>query len=209
MAFCKISNQTKFPFVLPPLPYNSSSLEPTMSANTFSFHHQKHHNAYIVNLNKLIDGTDFAKQDLESIILATANNADKAGIFNNAAQVWNHTFFWNSIKPNGGGKPSEKLLNAINKDFGSFESFCESFKAAGASQFGSGWVWLVQDENKKLSIVKTANAATPITQGLNPLLTCDVWEHAYYIDYQNRRPDFLSAFLEKLVNWSFAEGRLA
>jgi Fe-Mn family superoxide dismutase len=209
MTFCKISNQTQYPFVLPSLPYADTALEPVMSSKTFSFHHQKHHNAYVVNLNKLIEGSDFAKMDLESIIVATADKVDKAAIFNNAAQVWNHTFFWNSMSPSGGGKPSANLLNKINEDFGSFEAFCESFKSNGISQFGSGWVWLVQDKNsKKLSIVKTSNANSPITSGYNPLITCDVWEHAYYIDFQNKRPDFLSVFLEKLVNWNFASERL-
>ncbi|MGD8326046.1 MAG: superoxide dismutase [Sphingomonadales bacterium] len=194
-------------FELPPLPYASDALEPHMSAKTFSYHHGKHHAAYVNKLNGLIEGTDLADKSLEDIIQATAGKADAKGVFNNAAQVWNHTFFWNSMKPNGGGKPSGKLAEMINASFGSLDAFAEAFKNAGAGQFGSGWAWLVVDGDT-LKIVTTANAETPITDGLKPLLTCDVWEHAYYLDYQNDRPGFLGVFLDKLANWDFAAEQL-
>lgn len=196
-------------FELPALPYAKDALEPHMSANTFSFHHEKHHNTYVVNLNGLVEGTDLEGKSLEEIVAATAGNADKAGVFNNAAQVWNHTFFWNSMKPNGGGAPTGDLAAKIDADFGSFDAFKDAFKAAGATQFGSGWAWLVVGDGGKLEVVKTPNAETPLTQGKTPLLTCDVWEHAYYLDYQNRRPDFLAAFLDNLANWDFAAENLA
>jgi Fe-Mn family superoxide dismutase len=191
------------PFTLSPLPYAKNALEPFMSAQTFDFHHGKHHQAYVTNLNKLIEGTDYASKTLEEIILASSGDAAKAGIFNNAAQVWNHTFFWNSMKPSGGGKPGGALAAQIEKDFGSYEKFVEEFKNAAATQFGSGWAWLVLD-NGTLKVTKTANAETPMTKGQTALLTLDVWEHAYYLDYQNRRPDFIATFLDKLANWSFA-----
>ena len=178
-----------------------------MSANTFSYHHGKHHAAYVNKLNGLIDGTDLADKSLEDIIQATAGKADAKGIFNNAAQVWNHTFFWHSMAPNGGGKPSGKLAEMIDASFGSYDAFVEQFKAAGVGQFGSGWAWLVVDGDA-LKIVTTANAETPITDGLKPLITCDVWEHAYYLDYQNDRPGFLGVFLDNLVNWDFAAQQL-
>ena len=196
------------PFELPALPYAQNALEPHISANTFSFHHGKHHNTYVVNLNKMIDGTPLASKSLEEIILDSAGDASKAGIFNNAAQVWNHTFFWNSMKPGGGGKPTGKIAAMIDESFGSYDKFAEEFKAAGAGQFGSGWAWLIEDGGK-LAVVKTPNAELPMTKGKKALLTCDVWEHAYYLDYQNRRPDFLAAFLDHLVNWDFAEKNLA
>lgn len=196
-------------FELPALPYDKTALEPHMSAQTFDFHHGKHHNTYVVNLNNLVADSDFAGKSLEDIIQATAGDASKAGVFNNAAQVWNHTFFWNSMSPNGGGAPSGDLAAKIDEAFGSLDGFKEKFKEAGATQFGSGWAWLVVGDGGALEIVKTANAETPITQGKTPLLTCDVWEHAYYLDYQNRRPDFLAAFLDNLVNWDFAAANLA
>ncbi|MBC7135736.1 MAG: superoxide dismutase [Oceanibaculum nanhaiense] len=196
------------PFELPALPYAQNALEPHISANTFSFHHGKHHNTYVVNLNKMIDGTPLASKSLEEIILDSAGDASKAGIFNNAAQVWNHTFFWNSMKPGGGGKPTGKIAKMIDESFGSYDKFAEEFKAAGAGQFGSGWAWLIEDGGK-LAVVKTPNAELPMTKGKKALLTCDVWEHAYYLDFQNRRPDFLAAFLDHLVNWDFAEKNLA
>ncbi len=196
-------------FELPALPYDKTALEPHMSAQTFDFHHGKHHNTYVVNLNNLVADSDFAGKSLEEIINATAGDASKAGVFNNAAQVWNHTFFWNSMSPNGGGAPSGDLAAKIDAAFGSLDGFKEKFKEAGATQFGSGWAWLVVGDGGALEIVKTANAETPITQGKTPLLTCDVWEHAYYLDYQNRRPDFLAAFLDNLVNWDFASENLA
>lgn len=189
-------------FTLPELPYAKNALEPYMSANTFSFHHEKHHNAYVVNLNKLIPGTEFEKMSLEEIIRKSSGP-----IFNNAAQVWNHTFFWQSMKPKGGGKPTGAIAKQIEKDFGSYDKFREEFTNAATTQFGSGWAWLVLDGGK-LSIIKTGNAETPVTQGKKAILTIDVWEHAYYLDYQNRRPDFITAFLDHLVNWEFAEKNL-
>jgi Fe-Mn family superoxide dismutase len=208
MSVCKFSNQSTFPFILPSLPYGDTALEPVISAKTFSFHHQKHHNTYIVNLNKLIDGTEMAKHDLESIIKASFGHADKTAIYNNAAQVWNHTFFWHSMTLPNTQTLGGELLKRVERDFGSVSSFKDAFKTAGTSQFGSGWAWICENTDGKIVIVKTANADSPITQGLNPLLTCDVWEHAYYIDYQNKRPDFLTAFIDSLANWSFAESRL-
>ncbi|WP_282608378.1 superoxide dismutase [Pelagibius sp. Alg239-R121] len=190
-------------FELPSLPYADNALEPHYSANTFSFHHAKHHNAYVVNLNKLIDGTDLAGKSLEEIIMATAKDDSKAGVFNNSAQVWNHTFFWNSMAPNGGGRPSGALAAKIDEDFGSFDAFAEKFKASAVGRFGSGWTFLVV-EGGTLKIVNTLNAGTPMTDGQTALLTIDVWEHAYYLDYQNRRPDYVQTFLDKLANWDFA-----
>lgn len=203
-----ITKDAPMAFELPALPYAKDALEPHISANTLDFHHGKHHNAYVTNLNKLIDGTDLAGKSLEDIILASAKDASKQGIFNNAAQVWNHTFYWHSMKPNGGGKPSGALAKKIDEDFGSFDKFVEEFKNAGATQFGSGWAWLVLDGGK-LKVTKTPNADLPMTHGQTALLTADVWEHAYYLDYQNRRPDYLATFLDKLANWSFAEENFA
>jgi Fe-Mn family superoxide dismutase len=195
-------------FTLPPLPFEKNALEPHMSAQTFDFHHAKHHAAYVNNLNGLIAGTEFENKSLEEIILATSGKADKQGIFNNAAQVWNHTFFWNCLSPQGGGKPQGDLAQQIDKDFGSYDNFVEEFKKAATTQFGSGWAWLVLN-GSKLEIVKTSNAELPLTQGKKALLTIDVWEHAYYLDYQNRRPDFITTYLDKLVNWSFANSNYA
>lgn len=196
-------------FTLPDLPYAKTALEPHISAQTFDFHHGKHHLAYVNNLNNLIKDTDLADKTLEEIIMATAKDSTKAGIFNNAAQVWNHTFFWHSMTPNGGGKPDGDLAQKIDSDFGSYDIFVEQFKAAAATQFGSGWAWLILDKNKSLKIVKTANADTPLVDGVTPLLTIDVWEHAYYLDYQNRRPDFIATYLQSLVNWKFASDNFA
>ena len=190
-------------FHLEPLPFSEDALEPHISARTLGFHHGKHHQAYVDKLNKLIAGTPFAGQSLEEIIKKTASAADKKPIFNNAAQAWNHTFFWQSLKPSGGGKPSGRLLQDIEKSFGSFDDFKAAFTKAAVEQFGSGWCWLVWD-GSALKIVATANADTPIAHGQAPLLTCDVWEHAYYLDYQNRRQDFVAAFLDHLANWQFA-----
>ncbi len=192
---------------LPSLPFAQDALEPVISAKTLEFHHGKHHNAYVTNLNNLIQGTELADKNLEEIILAVAKDASKAGVFNNAAQVWNHTFYWNCIKPSGGGIPTGKIAERINQDFGSFDKFVEEFKAAGATQFGSGWAWLIE-EGGKLKIVKTANADTPLAHGQKALLTVDVWEHAYYLDFQNRRPDYLTEFIAKLVNWDFVNQNL-
>jgi Fe-Mn family superoxide dismutase len=208
MSICSFSNQSKFPFVLPALPYASNALAPFVSEETFSFHHQKHHNTYIVNLNKLIEGTELASLDLETIIIQTFGKADKIGIYNNAAQVWNHSFFWQSMSAPKSKVLGGEILKRIEREFGSFASFADAFKNTGASQFGSGWVWVCEDASGKIVITKTSNADTPVTQGLNPLLTCDVWEHAYYIDYQNRRLDFLTAFIENLANWEVANQRL-
>ena len=194
---------TTMAFTLPPLPYDKSALEPHYSAKTLDFHHGKHHNAYVVKLNELIAGTDLEKKSLEEIILASAKDSSKAAIFNNSAQIWNHTFFWNCMKPQGGGKPSGDLAKQIEADFGSFDKFKEEFKNAGLTQFGSGWAWLVL-EGGKLKVTKTANADLPMAHGQIAILTADVWEHAYYLDYQNRRPDFLTSFLDNLANWEFA-----
>lgn len=196
-------------FTLPDLPYAKNALEPHISAQTFDFHYGKHHLAYVNNLNNLTKDTDLGNKTLEEIILATAKDSTKVGIFNNAAQVWNHTFFWHSMTPNGGGTPSGDLAQKITSDFGSYEIFVEQFKAAAATQFGSGWAWLVRDKTNTLKIVKTANADTPLVDGVTPLLTLDVWEHAYYLDYQNRRPDFIATFLQSLVNWDFAAKNFA
>jgi Fe-Mn family superoxide dismutase len=171
------------------------------------FHYGKHHKTYVDNTNKLIAGTDLANESLESIIKKTTGDAAKIGIFNNAAQVWNHSFYWQCMKAKGGGKPAGAVADKINKAWGSFEKFAEEFKNAGVTQFGSGWAWLVSDRGE-LKIIKTANADTPIAHGLKPLLTVDVWEHAYYLDYQNRRPDYLAAFIEKLINWDFVKANL-
>jgi superoxide dismutase, Fe-Mn family len=184
------------------LPYADTALEPYMSANTFSFHYGKHHAAYVTNLNKLIEGTELADKSLEEIVV-TSFKEGKTPIFNNAGQVWNHNFFWQSMKPGGGGTPSGALADKINADFGSFDKFKEEFKTAAATQFGSGWAWLVLD-NGSLKATKTANAENPVVHGQTPLLTLDVWEHAYYLDYQNKRPDFISTYLDRLVNWDFA-----
>lgn len=195
-------------FELPELPYAKDALEPHMSANTFDFHHGKHHNTYVVNLNNMTADTDMASQSLEDIMKATAGDASKAGIFNNAAQIWNHTFFWNSMSPGGGGAPTGAIADAIDASFGSYDAFKEAFKTAGMTQFGSGWAWLAAKDGK-LEVIKTPNAECPLTDGYTPIITCDVWEHAYYLDYQNRRPDFLEAFLNNLVNWDFANANFA
>jgi len=190
-------------FTLPPLPYPDTALAPVISANTLSFHHGKHHKTYIDNLNNLIKGTEFEGATLEKIVQDTAGKADRVPIFNNAAQTWNHTFYWNSMKPNGGGKPTGKLATMIDSDLGGYDNFKKEFAATTVSQFGSGWGWLVADGGK-LKIVKTGNADVPFTKGQTPLLTIDVWEHAYYLDHQNKRPDYVNAVIDKLLNWDFA-----
>jgi Fe-Mn family superoxide dismutase len=198
------SNET-YPFQLPALPYPLNALEPHISEKTLSFHHGKHHNAYVTNLNNLIkDNSELNSQTLEDVIFASQGDASKVAIFNNAAQVWNHTFLWHSMKHNGGGTPKGKLLEAINHDFGSFEKMLEAFKAAAVGQFGSGWAWLIVEDNK-LKITKTANADLPMIRKQRALLTIDVWEHAYYLDYQNLRPKYVETFFEHLANWEFAE----
>ncbi|GBG73690.1 hypothetical protein CBR_g17032 [Chara braunii] len=219
-------------FELPPPPYELDALEPHMSKNTLEFHWGKHHRAYVDNLNKQIAGTEEERYSLEEVVLKSYNNGTPTPLFNNAGQIWNHTFFWESMKPAGGGAPKGKLLQLINRDFGSFDEFKTQFKAAGATQFGSGWAWLVikpsleewiaqrqtgsdepvkdKDGNiaKSLAVVKTPNAVTPVVWGDVPLLTMDVWEHAYYLDYQNRRPAYMDVFLDQLVNWDAVEARL-
>ncbi len=192
---------------LPDLPYAKDALAPHISAKTLEFHHDKHHAAYVTNTNKFIEGTPLANAPLEEIIEAAAADASKKGLFNNAAQVWNHTFLWHSMKPHGGGKPTGDIASLIEKDFGSYDAFAEKFSAAAVGQFGSGWAWLVLDSGK-LAIVATANADTPLVHGQTPLLTADVWEHAYYLDFQNRRPDYVKTFLAHLVNWDFANANL-
>ncbi len=191
---------------LPPLPFSKNALEPYISERTLEFHYGKHHQAYVTNLNGLIEGTPFASLSLEEIIIQSHGKPDKQGIFNNAAQVWNHTFYWHSLTPTAKAEPEEALKRAIEKAFGSLVSCKEEFKKAAVSQFGSGWAWLVSNKHGELSLQKTSNAETPLTQEeYTPLLTCDVWEHAYYLDYQNRRPDYVDAILQNLLNWDFAE----
>ncbi len=187
---------------LPPLPYPMDALEPHISKETLEYHYGKHHNTYVVNLNNLIQGTEFENMTLEEIILKASGP-----IFNNAAQVWNHTFYWNSLSPNGGGAPSGAVAAAIDRDFGSFDAFKEAFSKAAVTLFGSGWAWLVANGDK-LEIVQTQNAGNPMTDGKKPILTCDVWEHAYYIDYRNARPKYVENFWN-LVNWEFANQNLA
>jgi len=194
-------------FTLPPLPFADNALEPVISANTLSFHHGKHHKTYIDNLNNLVKGTPFENASLEQIINETAGKADKVAIFNNAAQTWNHTFYWNSLKGNGGGQPTGRIAQMIEASFGGFDNFKKEFSATTVSQFGSGWGWLVVDGGA-LKIVKTGNAEVPFTKGQKPLLTIDVWEHAYYLDHQNKRAAYVDAVIEKLLNWDFAARNL-
>jgi len=202
-----LKHDTESAFVLAPLPYADSALEPLISAKTLGFHYGKHHKGYVDNLNKLITGTGFVGQSLEKIIADTAGKADQTAIFNNAAQAWNHAFYWNSIKPNGGGELPEALKKKIEASFGSVDACKKELATAATSQFGSGWAWLVLDGDK-LRVVKTANADLPLTAGLKPLLTIDVWEHAYYLDYQNRRIDYVKAVIDTLINWDFAAANL-
>jgi len=195
-------------YELPALPYGYTELEPHISKGTLEFHHDKHHAAYVNNYNTAVKDTELDAKPIEEVIKAVAGDPSKAGIFNNAAQAWNHTFYWNSIKPNGGGTPTGALSDKITADFGSFSAFVEEFKKAGATQFGSGWAWLVLDKGT-LKVTKTGNADNPLTVGQIPLLTMDVWEHAYYLDYQNKRPAYIDTFIEKLVNWDFVAANLA
>ncbi|MFH0996566.1 MAG: superoxide dismutase [Pseudomonadota bacterium] len=192
---------------LPPLPYSKDALEPYISARTLEFHYGKHHQAYIDNTRKLTFGTEYAGCSLNEIILKSGGNPDQAAIFNNAAQSFNHAFFWKSMKSGGGGEPKGRIGQAIEKSFGSHAKFEKEFSEAALTQFGSGWAWLIQD-GAILKVVKTANADTPMTRGWVPLLNIDVWEHAYYLDYQNRRGDYIQAYLDHLINWSFAESNL-
>lgn len=191
---------------LPELPFAKDSLAPYMSSETLDFHHGKHHNAYVVKGNELLEDAGIDADNLEDLVKKCA---EKGGpLFNNVGQHYNHSFFWNSISPNGGGAPSGELAAAIDASFGSFDNFKTEFVNGGVGQFGSGWVWLVADGDS-LKVVKSANAETPLTDGLKPLLVCDVWEHAYYLDFQNRRPDFLASFIDNLANWDFANQNLA
>ncbi len=193
--------------VLPPLPYAENALEPVISAKTMGFHYGKHHKGYVENLNKLVAGTEFAGMPLEKIITKTDGKADKTAIFNNASQTWNHTFYWNSLKPKGGGEPPAALKKKITDSFGTLDDCKKELAAAATTQFGSGWAWLVLD-GVKLKVIKTGNADSPLIKRMTPLLTIDVWEHAYYLDYQNRRADYIAAVLEKLINWDFAAANL-
>jgi Fe-Mn family superoxide dismutase len=204
------SSQEQIPpfFKLPPLPYAENALEPYISTKTIGFHYGKHHQAYLDNINKLVQNTEFVKLSLEDIIKVTAGDGSKASVFNNAAQAWNHTFYWKSMKANGGGSPGKKLTDKIAASFASFDNFKKEFMEAAATLFGSGWVWLVV-EGASLKIVKTGNADNPLTKAQIPLLTIDVWEHAYYLDYQNRRKDYITAFVDHLINWDFAQENFA
>lgn len=202
------STRDTMSFALPPLPYAEDALAPVISAHTLSLHHGKHHQAYVTKLNELTTGTEFEGQTLERIILATSGRSDHADLFNNAAQAWNHRFYWSSLRPKGGGQPTATLAAGIEAAFGSMEAFRQQFAAAAVKQFASGWAWLVAD-GPALKIVTTANAELPLTRGQAPLLTIDVWEHAYYVDYENRRADYVQAVIAELLNWEFAAENLA
>lgn len=193
--------------ILPPLPYAENALDPVISTNTIGFHYGKHHKGYVDTLNKLIAGTELSNHSLEKLITETAGKADKVAIFDNAAQTWNHTFYWRSLRPKGGGEPPAALKQRIEASFGNLDACKKELAMAATTEFGSGWAWLVLEADK-LKVVKTANAETPLTKGVKPLLTIDVWEHAYYLDYQNRRPDYVNAVLDKLINWGFAADNL-
>jgi Fe-Mn family superoxide dismutase len=195
------------PILFPDLPYPKDALEPFISAKTLEFHHGKHHRAYVDNANKMIAGTPLENEDVTTIIKRTFGDQSKAGIFNNVAQAWNHSFFWQCMKKGGGKQPSGEIAKRIQSDLGGYDKFAEDFKNAGVTQFGSGWAWLILDGGR-LKIVKTSNAENTLAEGKTPLLGVDVWEHAYYLDYQNRRPDFLTAFIENLINWDFVNSQL-
>ena len=195
-------------FALPPLPYADDALEPYLSAKTLQFHHGKHHKAYVDTLNKLVEEHGLKGQTLEQLIRSTYHDESKMAVFNNAAQLWNHNFLWRCMSKNGGGEPGGELAKAIKHDFGSFDKFAEGFEAAAVNQFGSGWAWLTFDAGT-LKVIKTPNAVSPIAGGQAALLTCDVWEHAYYLDYQNRRPDFVKAFVDNLIDWDFVAENFA
>lgn len=206
MTYCQHSNQKKYPFELPELPYSKDAFMPHFSAETFDYHHGKHHSTYVVKLNALLEeNREYMEHDLESVIQMSSSS--NQAIYNNAAQIWNHTFFWHSIKPNGGGRPTGEMLERIEKDFGSYEQFVDEFTKAATTQFGSGWAWLVNDGDR-LRIVKTSNAENPLIKKIQPLIACDVWEHAYYIDYRNKRPDYVSTFIKHMINWEFAAKHL-
>jgi Fe-Mn family superoxide dismutase len=199
--------ESAFPHVLPPLPYADNALDPIISAKTVSFHYGKHHQGYVDNLNKQVLGTEFADMSLEKIITGSAGKAEYTAIFNNAAQTWNHTFYWRSLRPKGGGAPPEALQHKIETSFGSLDVCKKELATAAMAQFGSGWAWLVLNGDK-LQVIKTGNADVPITTGMKPLLVIDVWEHAYYLDYQNRRLDHVNAVLDTLIHWDFAAANL-
>jgi Fe-Mn family superoxide dismutase len=196
------------PFELPPLPWAENALDPVISSRTIGLHYGKHHRTYVTKLNEFVAGTQFAGMPLERVIAATAASDKDRKVFNNAAQVWNHTFFWNCLRPGGGGKPSGDLASRIDSDLGGHDRFKQEFAKAAVDTFGSGWAW-VADRNGKLEIMSTSNADNPLTKGATPILTIDVWEHAYYVDYENRRPDFVAAVIDKLLNWDFAAQQLA
>jgi Fe-Mn family superoxide dismutase len=200
-------DKAKSSFILPKLPYAENALEPVISAKTISFHYGKHHAAYVSKLNELVAGTPYEGLSLEEVVKRSAGNEKDKAIFNNADQAWNHDFYWRSMAPNG-GQPASKIKDALQSSFGGLKEFKEAFTKAAIGQFGSGWAWLVKGKDGKLKITTTSNADSPIAHGEMPLLTADVWEHAYYLDYQNRRPDYVAAWLDKLVNWSFAEKNL-
>jgi superoxide dismutase, Fe-Mn family len=201
--------QAKTVFSLPKLPYAENALEPVISARTISFHYGKHHAGYVDTLNKLVEGTPFVGRRLEEVVLLSAKDPKATAIFHNAAQVWNHNFYWLSMAAAGGGEPAGKLMRAIESDFGNFKDFRAAFTKAAVGEFGSGWVWLVASRAGKLEIAVTADADTPLADGKKPLIALDVWEHAYYLDFQNRRADYIAAWLDKLVDWRFAENNLA
>lgn len=195
-------------YELPPLPYDYTALEPAISKSTLEFHHDKHHAGYVNKYNAAVQGTELDSKPIEDVIKIVAGDESKTAIFNSGAQAWNHTFYWNSMKPNGGGTPTGELAQKIDADFGSLDKFKEAFKTAGTGQFGSGWAWLVLDQGT-LKVTKTLNADNPLPKGQTPLLTMDVWEHAYYLDYQNQRGTYIDAFLEQVINWEFAAENFA
>ena len=198
---------TAAPFTLPPLPWSEDALAPVVSAKTIGLHYGKHHRAYVNKLNELVAGTPMADMPLERVIAESANGKNQK-VFNNAAQTWNHTFFWNCLRPNGGGKPGSQIAQRIDSDLGGFDAFKKNFAETAVNTFGSGWAWLAMKDGK-LEIMSTSNAENPLTKGATPLLTIDVWEHAYYVDYENRRPEFVGAVIDKLLNWEFAEKQMA
>jgi superoxide dismutase, Fe-Mn family len=200
--------ETKPRFVLGALPYAENALEPLISARTVSLHHGKHHAGYVAKLNELVEGTSYASQPLTAVVVSAAKDAQAEAIFDNAAQVWNHDFYWRSMRPGGGGSPEGRIKRAVDRDFGGDRQVSEALAKASAGRFGSGWVWLVAAEDGRLEVTATGNADTPLVWGKVPLLAIDVWEHAYYVDYQNRRADYVAAWLDKLVNWQFAEENL-
>jgi Fe-Mn family superoxide dismutase len=199
-----LESKTKPSFALPELPYEENALEPVISARTLSFHHGRHHAGYVTMLNELVEGSPYAGRPLDEVVRRAAGDPAAKMLFNNAAQAWNHDFYWRSMRPKGGGTPSGVLKDTIDRDFGGVSEFCTAFAKAAADKFGSGWAWLVVGKDGTLKIVTTDDADTPVIRGERPLLTIDVWEHAYYLDYQNRRPDYIAAWLESLVNWDFA-----